>query len=511
MPPMARLALWLITVLTLLIVVAGCGGDDDGGGGDDSPLGNALAYAPADTPFVVAIDTDVEGSQFEAVQAIGERFPFADQARDALQDALSEEDLDFEQDVQPFLGNEFVVAATDIRSFTAEGDTDDFVGAIEAGDQEALDALVEKANLDEIGEESGATLYESEDGDITAVEGDTLVVAGSRELLEEALARHDGDDNLGAEDFDSGVEDLQEESLFRGYFDVAALIEAEEGGEMALEVPYLAAAKKFGFSAAAEEDSITIDFRLSTDGDELSDEELPIASGPESPDVLEGDGKIGAGLRDPLQILTFAENAGQAVDPSGFGDYNTGKETIERQIGVDLEEDVLGQADEVALRFSLDGTFALRAPLEDGPAFKETLDKLGRTLPDILESSLGGSVGYSAANRNNDFYALSLPNGQSIVYGVFDGAFVLANDSGEAGTLSVSGETSPVDGAEGAVTMRADAQEVATAAIRQFGGQLGVPGGGAGASLFTEPLGDLTGSLAAEPDATTGKITLTFD
>ncbi len=507
---MARLALWLTIVLALL-VVAGCGGDGGGGGGDDSPLGNALAYAPPDSPFVVAIDTDVEGSQFEAIQAIGERFPFAGQARDALQESLSDEDLDFEQDVKPFLGNEFVVAATDVQSFTDGEDDDNFVGAIESNDQEALDALIEKANLEEVGEASGSTLYDAEDGDVIAIEGDTLVVAGSRELLEEALARHDGDDSLSTEDFESGVEDLPEESLLRGYFDVAALIEAEEGGEEALKVPYLAAADTFGFSAAAQEDAITIDFRLSTDGEELSPEELPIASGAESPDVLEGEGKIGAGLRDPRQILTFAENAGQAVDPSGFGDYNTGKETIERQIDVDIDEDVLGQADEVAMRFSLDGTFALRAPLEDGPAFKQTLDKLGRTLPEILESSVGGSVGYSAANRNNDFYALSLPDNQSIVYGVFDDAFVLSNDSGEAGTLSVSGETSPVDGAEGAVTMRADAQEVANAAIRQFGGQLGVPGGGAGASLFTEPLGDLTGSLAAEPDATTGKITLTFD
>ncbi|CAN5563181.1 hypothetical protein BH20ACT19_BH20ACT19_00430 [soil metagenome] len=505
---MARLALWLAVVLSLF-VIAGCGGDDDGG--DASPLGNALAYAPADSPFVVAIDTDVEGSQFEAIQAIGERFPFADQARDALEETLSEEDLDFEQDLKPVLGNEFVVAGTDVRSLTDEGDDDDFVGAIEVGDQEALDNFVEKSNLDEIGEESGATLYESEDGDISAVDGDTLVVAASRQLLEEALARHDGDDSLSTEDFESGVEDLPAESLVRGYFDVAGLIEAEEGGEQALEIPYLAAADTFGFSAAAEQDAISVDFRLSTDGEELSEDELPLASGTESPEVLEGKGKIGAGLRDPLQILTFGENAGQAVDPSGFGDYNTGKETIERQIDVDIEEDVLGQADEVAMRFSLDGTFALRASLEDGPAFKRTLDKLGRTLPDLLESSVGGSVGYSAANRNNDFYALSLPGGESIVYGVFDGAFVLSNDSGEAGALSVSGETSPVEGAEGAVTMRADAQEVANAALRQFGSQLGVPGGGAGASLFTEPLGDLTGFLTAEPEATTGNITLTFD
>lgn len=508
MAPVARLALWLIVVLAL-VAIPGCG--DGGGEGDDSPLGNALAYAPSDAPFAVAISTDVDSSQFQAVQAIGDRFPLADQARELLEQALSDEDLDFEQDIKPFLGNEFVVVATDPQTFGGAGDGQDFLGAIESADQGALDNLVEKSNLDEIGEESGATLYESPDGEVSAIDGDTLVVGASRKVVEEGLARHGGDDSLSTDDFESGVEELPEESLFRGYFDVAGLIEARDGGEQALKVQYLAAADTFGFAAAAEEDSLTFDFRLSTDGEDLSDDDLPLASGAQSPEVLEGDGKIGAGLRDPLQILTFAENAAQAIDPSGFGDYNTAKETIERQLDVDFEQDVLGQADDLAARFALGGTFALRARLDDGPAFKQTLDKLGSTLPDLLEDALGGPVGYSAANRNNDFYALSLPGGESIVYGVFGDAFVLANDSGEAGALSVSGETGPVEGAEGSVTTRADAEEVVNGAIREFGGQLNVPGGAAGASLFTAPLGELTGSVLTEPDATTGKVTLTFD
>jgi len=508
---MARLALWLSVVLTLF-VLAGCGGGDSGGEGDDSPLGNALAYAPGDTPFVVAIETDPEGSQIKSLQAIGERFPFADSVKDQLESSLSDEDLDYEKDLKPFLGNEFVVAATDVKSFTAEGDTDDFVGAIESKDEKALDNLVEKSKMKEIGEKSGAKLYESEDGSVSAIEDNTLVVAGDRKLLESALERHDGEGKLSTKDFEDGVKDLPEESLFRGYLDVAGLIEAEEGGDMAKEVKYVAAMDTFGFSAAAENDSLAIDFRLSTDQEELSEEDLPLTPGSEGPEVLAAEeGKIGAGLRDPQQILAFFESAAQAADPDGFSDYNTGKETLEKQLDVDVDEDLLGQMDEVAMRFSVDGKFALRAPVEDAAGFEKTLDKLGKGLPDLIESSTGGSVGYSPADKDNDFYALSLPGGQSIVYGVFDGAFVLSNDSGEAGALSVSSDTTTVEGAEGALVMKADAEEVANVAVRQFGGQLGIPGGGAGASLFTGPLGELTGSLSAEPEATSGQITLGFD
>ena len=32
--------------------------------------------------------------------------------------------------------------------------------------------------------------------------------------------------------------------------------------------------------------------------------------------------------------MSFAENAGQAVDPAGFGDYAQAKKTIDRQLGV---------------------------------------------------------------------------------------------------------------------------------------------------------------------------------
>ncbi len=506
--PMNRLVIWLSILMTVL-VIAGCGGDS-GGEGEDSPLGNALGYVPKDTPFVVSITTDVEGSQVKGLQAIGERFSFADQLVSSLEDSLSEGDLDYEKDLKPVLGNEFVVAATDVASFTGEGDSDDFVGAIEAKDEKALDALIEKSEGKKSGEKDGATIYEDDDGGASAVEDGTLIVAGDRKLLDEALARHGGDDSLSSDDFEDGVADLPEDNLFRGYFDVAGLLEATDGSEQALKVKYLAAAEKFGFSAAAEDDSLTIDFRMSTDGEELSEEDLPLASGADSPDVLDGEGKIGVGLRDPAQVLAFFESAFEASDPDGFGDYNTGKETLEKQLDVDIEEDVLSQAGDVAMRFSIDGKFALRAPVDDAVAFKRTLNKLGRGLPKLLESSLGGTVGYSPANKSNDFYALSLPSGSSLVYGVFDGAFVLSNDTGEAGKLSVSAETSPVEGAEGAVSTAADAEQLGNALVGQFGGSLGVTGSSA-ASLFTGPLGDLTGSMSAETDATSGKITLGFD
>ena len=294
----------------------------------------------------------------------------------------------------------------------------------------------------------------------------------------------------------------------RTFFNVEALLEGDPEAADALKVKWVKALTTFGLTASAEDDAINFDFRLGSDGEELTEEDLPIASGSDSPAVLSNAGEIGVGLRDPQQILTFSEAAGQAIDPSGFGDYNAGKETIEQRAGVDIEEDLLGQLeDDVSMTFTLDGDFGVRAAVKDPVALKRALNKLGSELPDIAKSVAGEPVGYAKPKKGEDFYALATADGDSVVYGVVDGVFVLANDGARAGRLS-SAETAPVEGAEGAIAASTDAQELGGALLEQYGGGLE---GALGGALFTEPLGDIITSMSAEPDAFKGKLSLTFD
>jgi len=93
-----------------VLLIAGCGGGDDSG----SPLDSALSYLPKDAPFAVAIDTDLGGDQYEALQALLKKFPFGGQIQDSLQQQLEQgASVDFNDDVRPVLGNPFVVGATD--------------------------------------------------------------------------------------------------------------------------------------------------------------------------------------------------------------------------------------------------------------------------------------------------------------------------------------------------------------------------------------------------------------
>src|SRR3990170_4629478 len=91
------------------LLLAGCGGGDDSG----SPLDSALSYLPKDAPFAVAIDTDIEGDQHKAVQALIKKFPFGEQLQDNLRQQLEQSSggVNFNDDVRPVLGNPFVVGA----------------------------------------------------------------------------------------------------------------------------------------------------------------------------------------------------------------------------------------------------------------------------------------------------------------------------------------------------------------------------------------------------------------
>jgi len=508
---MVRLAIRpILLVATCTAALAGCGGGDEGSAG---PLDNALGYLPEDAPLVISFETDSEGTQVKAVHETLERFPFSDQVTQRLEEAVSRDNLDFEDDLKPLLGNEFVVGGPDAGSLVDGGDEgagdDQFVAAIEVKDQGKLEDLVKRDETKETGEQDGAKLYEDSSGDTFAIEDGVLIVAGTRALLDAALEQRDSDGRLTAEVFEEATADLSDDALVRLSTDLEQLIAADPATEPARKVEWVSALRTLGVTLSFEEDRAKVDFRLATDPEGLTEADLPIAAGDGSPAVIDSPDEIGVGLRAPEQILAFAESAGQAVDPSGFGDYNAGKQAIESRLDVSIDDDIFGQLeDDVSVSFGLDGSFGLRSGVTDPEAFTATLDKLGEALPDIAENAVGEPVRYTRPMKGEGFYTLATAGGDTVVYGVVDGVFVLANDSERANRLAED-ETKAVEGAEGSIAASADAQQLVSEGVSRFGP--GGIGGAIGGSLFSEPLGAFTGSVAADTDGLTGRLELTFD
>jgi Protein of unknown function (DUF3352) len=496
-----------IPLVLLAVLIAGCGGGGDSG----SALDSALSYLPKDAPFAVAIDTDLDGDQYQALQDLIKKFPFGGQLQDSLRQQLEQgSNVDFNDDVKPILGNPLVVGGTGTPLITSSSGGAGFVGAMQAKDQGALDDLIDKTKPKKTGEESGATIYEA-NGTVFAVKDDTVIFAGDAQQLTQALKRADGDDHLDEDTFNDGLNGLPENALARVYANLEALLKSDPGAADALNIKWVAALRTLGATVVAKSDSIDVDFRVRTDGD-LTDADLPIAPGDEAPDVIKRDGEVGLGIRDLAHIVKFAESAGQAVDPAGFGDYAKAKATIDKQLGVSLDDDLIGQlTGDVAASISLDGKFGVRAELKDPQAFKRTLAKVADVLPSFAEGAGFGKVTLVKPKGGQKFYALTQPDGDRVVFGVVDDVLVVANDPARADELA-SAQPTAVPGAKGSVVLSADAQQIVNRLLGQFGPALGLGDlGGLGGALFTRPLGDLNGSMSASADELRGKFTLAID
>ena len=488
----------LFVITTCCLALAGCGDDSPEA---ESPLDEALGYLPENAPLAVAISTDLEGDQFESAGRIAEKFPFGEQLIDSLKQEIEGDGVDFEEDVEPLLGNEAVIGVAEPESLLAD-EVEGFVAALETKDGDKLEELA-KTDTEEIGEEGDAKLYKGDEDDtFIAVNDDVLVLSDSEDRLKDALEQREGDDRLREEDFDQALEGLPEGAVARLYGNVAALLEADESTATARKVPFVDGLETLGATGSIRDDRITIDFALNT-ADDVEEDDLPIAAGEEAPPVIGRAGEIGIGVRDPAQIVKFAEAVGQAVAPEGFAEYQTAKRQISQGLGVDLDRDVVAQfKGDVSVAIDLDGNFGARAELEDPRKFESTLRRLVRVIPSFAEGAGFGEVGVARPRGDEDFYAVATPEGEGIVYGVVDDVFVLANDARRAAALA-SEQPATVQGATGAVVVRANAEQLADQLLSRLGGLEGF-----GAQLFTGPLGSIVGFLSAGDDGLRGRFTL---
>jgi hypothetical protein len=502
MRPLRSIAALSACLAVLAVVAAaGCGGNDS----TSSGLGTVLSYVPADTPFAVSIDTDLEGDQYKALDAILNRFPGADTIKSLLKAQLSmgQEGVDFDKDIKPLLGNRAVISATDVTSFLSDSADSGFVGALQVKDADALDSLVEKTKAKKHGDVAGATVYQDQDT-FFAVEDDVVVLAGSRQLLEDALKRADGGDSLSEDDFNSALEGMPESALARVYVDVQGLLGQSEGAQAARKIAWVDALRKLGLTVSAQEDSIDVEFNLHTDGGNLSDEDLPLASGDEAAEVVARPSEIGVGLRDPNQLVTFFESALQAVDPSSFGDYEQGKRVLSKQLDLDVDKDLIAQlTGNLSVSATIQGEFGIRAEVKDPAAFAQTVDKVAKALPE-----LGSGLGIESVRRQGDLYEARLSGGGTFVFGMGGDALVAATDSARAHALA-SAKPGPVEGASGSLVVRADAEGIARQVLAKLAPQFGLPD--PLVPVFARPFDELRGSVVTTTDGMKGEFSLTLD
>jgi hypothetical protein len=179
------------TALSVLcaLVLAGCGGAGGSAGGD--PAGAGAEIAPADAVAFVAIDTDRSSEQWKSADALLKKFQFRDELIASANRALSE-DVDFEHELLPVLGDELDLVVVD----TPDGPQ--VAGLAQPTDEQRFNAALAKGSEPTLHKKVGDwTVFADEQAALDAVtgQGDNLADA---DTFADAMDELPGDANAKA-------------------------------------------------------------------------------------------------------------------------------------------------------------------------------------------------------------------------------------------------------------------------------------------------------------------------
>ncbi len=452
------------------IAVAGCGGDADSSSG--AAAGEIASYIPAGSPLYVEATTDFDGPQWQQIDALAKLFPAYPELRAELDEALMSEDVDFETEVKPLLGERAAMAGLNVpqtdelaNSLTSadpsvapdvvESAADDqqFVAVVEIaeGQEAALEKLLTDNGATAAGESNGARLYTESDTAAAVADG-ILVVSDTQEQVQQALDAHaaGGDQTLGGTDkFTDALAKLPADVFGQAYIDVGAFVQA--AGTSSAELQQLGIAEYQNGVVAAS-----------------------VAAEPEG---LRVKGVV-LGVPDVGQVSfspTLIDKApADSIAYLGFSDLATSVTTVLEQARATQSEDARAQIDAIGgqlpslLGVSLDDLSALTGgehavvvtsgtpdpgvtlalKVEDGARASRTLDSLRTGIPALLSTFSPGTtlpqwqqVPLAAGVQG---WQLPLSPEAGVVYGV-DGDTALIGSS-VASVTAVQRPTAPLSG-----------------------------------------------------------------
>jgi hypothetical protein len=177
----ARLIFGVAVAVCAAGLLAGCGGTSGAGSGS-AMIGTGAAVAPADSVAFAAVDTDASSGQWQAVDALLQKFPGHDALLTKLQQTFAQKTkLSWADDVKPALGPELDLVVLP----SAANGKPELVGLVRPADGAKFDALVQK-----LGAGTGKTY-------VTAQAGGWTAVASSQAALDAVTGAttHLADDN----------------------------------------------------------------------------------------------------------------------------------------------------------------------------------------------------------------------------------------------------------------------------------------------------------------------------
>lgn len=320
----------------------------------------AAAIAPAETDLFFTINPDLnQVKNFNRIKEIYESIPEVKRALDDLKSKLKEEaEIDFEEDVKPWLGKEAALIIPDAFSLTNDS-SPPFIIAVASKNKKKTEAFMEKLRQ---GEERrrGSTFEEKTYKDVKViVEKNTsspLVYA----LVKDFLILSD-DENLVCQTIDR-IKDKNKQSLPNNedYKEVMNKLPKSRSGALYLDfqdvakaitdddpqfqqLSHLKAYKGMGVSLSFVDEGVRIDYALAYDQERMPAGSQDTAKNP--PGLKKANEIVPHDAIAYLGFTNFKKNMedflSEAKSQPAFDDFNEELYDFERESGISLESDIL--------------------------------------------------------------------------------------------------------------------------------------------------------------------------
>jgi hypothetical protein len=331
-----RVLLPVLAAAAALSLLAGCGG-----GGDDAASSGPASTTPPDALLFAEANIRPKGAVKANVEAVASKVGFDDPAGkivEELEKSAREngEPIDFEEDVEPWLGERVAVFSTDAGS-------DEATVVIEVADADAAQAFIDEKVKAKGGGETKDVSYEGVDYKLDEVEGDAtglvgdFAVSGPEREFKEAVDASSGDSLADSDKYRGIASAAADGSLADAYLDLGGLI--EESGDGGLDPE----AEKIFEAAGLDLDEATAVASLVPGSDQV---EIDISSRlggteatPPASDLL---GSLPAGSAVALASSDFGKTIGEVIDIldeegiPGQVPPNQLKDTL-KKAGIDLD------------------------------------------------------------------------------------------------------------------------------------------------------------------------------
>src|SRR5215203_2887586 len=226
-----RLVLPVLLVALAALLVAGCGGSDDSGSDETDPA----SVAPAKAPVFIGFTVRPEGETKQNIEALAQKIAGVDDLGELIITELESEaadegeEFDYEEEVEPWLGEEGGIFLQDYE----EEDFESYGAAVQTSDEDAArDFVSEKIEADkdesaEDGSYEGVDFKVQEDETTIGV-FDGLVAFAEDEATFKAMVDASDGENLAAdEDFSAAISRAPEDSAADVFADIGGLIDTE--------------------------------------------------------------------------------------------------------------------------------------------------------------------------------------------------------------------------------------------------------------------------------------------